>query len=192
MRKENSSHKIWFTAFLLLVFGAGCGDPDKTGNPGTTPPTVITVAPSDGVCPDTTVTATFSEDMNPATIDTTTFTLTGPGGAVAGAVSYDVPSRVATFTPPVLLSHRIPHTPRPLPRGPWISLAFHWQLTLYGPSPHLPTHVQAAYRWERPAVSEFWPAPRSPTPDRPTLLGMLTCRQGLRSLDLITREDREQ
>jgi hypothetical protein len=40
MRKENS-HKIWFTAFLLLVFGAGCSDPDKAGNPGVTPPTVI-------------------------------------------------------------------------------------------------------------------------------------------------------
>jgi len=107
MRKQNSSHKIWFTAFLLLVFGAGCGDPDKTGNPGTTPPTVISVTPSNGVCPDTTVTATFSEAMNPATINTTTFTLTDPGGAsVAGAVSYDVPSRVATFTqtsPPLAL-----------------------------------------------------------------------------------------
>jgi Ice-binding-like/Bacterial Ig-like domain len=100
---------IWFIAFLLLIFSAGCGDPDKTGtNPGTTPPTVLSVTPSDGVCPDTTVTATFSEAMNPATIDTTTFTLTGPGGAsVAGTVTYDVPSRVATFTqtsPPLLVS----------------------------------------------------------------------------------------
>ena len=94
------NHKIWFITFLLLIFGAGCSDPDKTGtNPGTTPPTVVSVTPSDGVCPDTTVTATFSEAMNPATINTTTFTLTGPGGAsVAGAVTYDVPSRVATFT----------------------------------------------------------------------------------------------
>jgi hypothetical protein len=102
------NHQIWFIAFLLLIFGAGCGDPDKTGtNPGTTPPTVISVTPSDGVCPDTTVTATFSEAMNPATINPTTFTLTGPGGAsVAGTVTYDVPSRVATFTqtsPPLLL-----------------------------------------------------------------------------------------
>jgi Ice-binding-like/Bacterial Ig-like domain len=99
---------IWFIAFLLLIFSAGCGDPDKTGtNPGTTPPTVLSVTPSDGVCPDTTVTATFSEAMNPATITTTTFTLTGTGGAsVAGTVTYDVPSRVATFTqtsPPLLL-----------------------------------------------------------------------------------------
>ncbi len=108
------NHKIWFIAFLLLIFGAGCGDPDKTGtNPGTTPPTVISVTPPDlavGVCPDTTVTATFSEDMNPATIisPATTFTLTGPGGAsVAGTVTYDVPSRVATFTqttPPLAVS----------------------------------------------------------------------------------------
>lgn len=104
------NHQIWFIAFLLLIFGAGCGDPDKTGtNPGTTPPTVISVTPPDlavGVCLDTTVTATFSEDMNPATIisPATTFTLTGPGGAsVAGTVTYDAPSFVATFTPTNLL-----------------------------------------------------------------------------------------
>jgi hypothetical protein len=104
--RRYSNHTMWFIAFLLLIIGAGCGDPDKASNPGTTPPTVISVTPSDGVCPDTTVTATFSEDMNPATINTTTFTLTGPGGAVAGTVTYDVPSRVATFTqttPPLLL-----------------------------------------------------------------------------------------
>jgi Ice-binding-like/Bacterial Ig-like domain len=107
MRRYNN-YTMCFLAFLLLIIGAGCSDPDKTGNPGLTPPTVISVTPSDGVCPDTTVTATFSEDMNPATIisPATTFTLTGPGGAVAGTVTYDVPSRVATFTqttPPLLL-----------------------------------------------------------------------------------------
>jgi hypothetical protein len=40
--------------------------------------------------------------MNPSTINTTTFTLSAPGTppvAVAGAVTYDVPSHVATFTP---------------------------------------------------------------------------------------------
>jgi hypothetical protein len=106
--RRYSNYTMCFMAFLLLIIGIGCGDPDKAGNnPGTTPPTVISVTPSDGVCPDTPVTATFSEDMNPATINTTTFTLTGPGGAVAGTVTYDVPSRVATFTqttPPLAVS----------------------------------------------------------------------------------------
>jgi hypothetical protein len=103
MRKENSSHKIWFTAFLLLVFGAGCSDPDKAGNPGFTPPTVISVAPPDGAvgaCPNTIVTATFSKAMNPATINDTTFTLTAPGPTpVAGVVTYDASSNTAIFTP---------------------------------------------------------------------------------------------
>jgi len=98
-----SSHKIWFTAFLLLVFGAGCSDPDKAGNPGLTPPTVISVAPpagAVGACPNTIVTATFSKAMNPATINDTTFTLTAPGPTpVAGVVTYDAPSNTAIFTP---------------------------------------------------------------------------------------------
>lgn len=68
-----------------------------------TPPTVIAVTPANGACLQTEVGATFSEAMNPTTISTTTFTLqlTGPplGAAIAGAVAYDVPTRVATFTP---------------------------------------------------------------------------------------------
>jgi hypothetical protein len=74
-----------------------------TGNalcqPG--PPTVISVGPPNGiggVCPNTTVVATFSTAMNPATINTTTFTLDG-AASVAGQVTYDAPSRAATFTP---------------------------------------------------------------------------------------------
>ncbi len=69
------------------------------------PPTVISVAPpngTSGICPNTVVVATFSEAMNPSTINTTTFTLTAPGTppvAVAGAVTYDASSYVATFTP---------------------------------------------------------------------------------------------
>ena len=69
------------------------------------PPTVISVAPPNlavDICPSTLVVATFSEAMNPATIisPATTFTLTGPGSTpVAGAVTYDVSSYAATFTP---------------------------------------------------------------------------------------------
>jgi hypothetical protein len=69
------------------------------------PPTVISVTPPDGatgICPNTVVLATFSEAMNPSTINTTTFTLTAPGTPpvpVAGTVTYDVASHVATFIP---------------------------------------------------------------------------------------------
>jgi hypothetical protein len=102
----HSSHKIWFTAILLLSFAAGCGDPDKNGivSGPATPPTVILVTPANGnvgVCPNVViVSATFSKAMNPATITSSTFTLTGPGGAsVAGAVTYVAATNIATFTP---------------------------------------------------------------------------------------------
>jgi Ice-binding-like/Bacterial Ig-like domain len=72
------------------------------------PPTVTSVTPLNGstlVCPNTAlITATFSHTMNPATINTTTFTLAGTGGAsVAGTVSYNVATRIATFTPSATL-----------------------------------------------------------------------------------------
>ena len=107
MRRYNN-YTTCFIAFLLLIIGAGCSDPDKAGNPGTTPPTVISVEPpngSAGVCPNTIVTATFSKAMNPATINDTTFLLAGPGTtAVAGVVTYDAPSKTATFTPSTALA----------------------------------------------------------------------------------------
>src|SRR6202140_4260149 len=103
MRRYNNYTRC-FLAFLLLIISAGCSDPDKTGNPGTTPPTVTSVEPpngSAGVCPNAMVTASFSKAMNPATINATTFTLTTgtPPVAVGGVVTYDAPSKTATFTP---------------------------------------------------------------------------------------------
>ena len=71
-----------------------------------TPPTVSSVNPPNlgtGVCLQSSVNATFSEAIDPTTINNSTFTLqlTGPplGAPLAGTVTYDVPSRVATFTP---------------------------------------------------------------------------------------------
>jgi hypothetical protein len=99
------THTIGLAAFLLLIFTAGCSDPDQssTPNPTVTPPTAISEAPpsaAPGACPSTVVTVTFSKAMNPATIDGATFTLTGPGpAAVVGVVSYDAPSDTATFSP---------------------------------------------------------------------------------------------
>ena len=108
MRRYNS-HTIWFATLLLCIFGAGCGDPDKSGNnPGVTAPTVVSEAPPDGAagaCPNTIVTVTFSKAMNPVSINGTTFLLTGPGTTpVAGLVTYDGPSNTATFTPSATLA----------------------------------------------------------------------------------------
>jgi Ice-binding-like/Bacterial Ig-like domain len=103
-----SNHAIWFTAFLLLVFSAGCCNPGA--NPELSAPVAAPVAPLSGAanaCPSTTVTATFGVAMNPATINVTTFKLTGPGAAaVAGAVTYDAASNTAIFMPtnPLALS----------------------------------------------------------------------------------------
>jgi hypothetical protein len=114
MRRYGDS-KIWFPAFLLLIFSAGCSDYDKSGsNPTVTPPTVTSTAPLAGAmtaCPNTTVTAIFSVAMNPATINGTTFTLTGPGTTpVAGVVTYDASSNTATFTPSSALALSTPYT----------------------------------------------------------------------------------
>ena len=46
------------------------------------------------------INATFSEAMDPATINTANFLVTGPGTTpVTGTVTYDVSSKIATFTP---------------------------------------------------------------------------------------------
>ncbi len=110
-----SNRQVWYTAFLLLIVGIGCGDPDKSGNNQTvTPPTVASVGPiagSVGTCPNTIVTATFDKPMNPASITSATFTLTGPGAApVGGVVSYDVPSNTAILTPSATLALNTPYT----------------------------------------------------------------------------------
>jgi len=98
MRRYN--HKICFTAFLLLIFAAGCSDPDKAGvNSTVTPPTVASVSPAsgaNGVCPNATVTATFNKAMNPSTINATTFTV-APG--VNGTITHDSTNTIFTFTP---------------------------------------------------------------------------------------------
>jgi hypothetical protein len=100
MRRYNRS-TIGLAAFLLLTFATGCSSnpSSQTG----APPTVVSLAPPNsaaGVCANTVVVATFGEAMNPSTIDATTFTLTGPNAtSVAGAVVYDAPDDVATFTP---------------------------------------------------------------------------------------------
>jgi hypothetical protein len=104
-------NKIGIAACLLVILGAGCGDPDKNavnaGSPLATP-AVTSVTPLAGstlVCPNTAiVSATFNKAMNPATINTSTFTLSSGAGAVAGTVSYVAATNVATFTPTATLA----------------------------------------------------------------------------------------
>jgi hypothetical protein len=113
MRKLKAK-KNWisaFLAFLLAVLLAGCGDPDSgPGNAGDplTPPTVISVTPPDAstsVCANTAVvSATFSKAMNPATINASTFTLASSGGSVAGQVTYNASTSLATFSPTASLA----------------------------------------------------------------------------------------
>ncbi len=70
----------------------------------TTPPTVLSTSPTDGatgVAITATVKVTFSEAMDATTINGTTFSLkiTSSSAAVAGTVTYDATTHVATFTP---------------------------------------------------------------------------------------------
>ncbi|HWH81761.1 MAG TPA: Ig-like domain-containing protein [Burkholderiaceae bacterium] len=84
----NSGNHVWtFTT-------AATGD--------TTAPTVTALSPLDGstlVCLTKIVSATFSEPMDAATINATTLRVTDNGVAVAGTVTYDAASQVASFAP---------------------------------------------------------------------------------------------
>ena len=74
----------------------------------TPPPTVVSTVPTNGATgvPVTqALTATFNEAMSSATINTSTFTLTGPGGAITGAVTYNSSGFMATFTPGTNLAY---------------------------------------------------------------------------------------
>jgi hypothetical protein len=79
-----------------------------TIGPDTTPPTVITVAPSSGasgVSTGVNVTATFSEAIDPTTISASTFVLYDPSNYVVPAgVTYDIGERTATLDPSTLLT----------------------------------------------------------------------------------------
>lgn len=71
--------------------------------PDNTPPTITKVNPlefASGVCLQKTINATFSESIDPLTINTATMSLKTTAGILTnGSVSYNVLSKVATFTP---------------------------------------------------------------------------------------------
>jgi len=82
--------------------------------PDTTAPTVNLTSPAAGaasVAVNTSLTARFDEDMNAATMNAAAFTLADAGGnPVAGAVSFDAPSRTMTFDPNADLAWNTLHT----------------------------------------------------------------------------------
>ena len=99
---------------LLAATLAGCGgglDP-ILGNPGagmapsvtaTTP--LASTPPVTGVATNTSVTATFSKAMAGASLTSTSFSLACPSGStVAGSVSYDAVTRMASFVPTAALA----------------------------------------------------------------------------------------
>ncbi len=86
-------------------------------NPDTTPPTITLANPASAapnVLLNQTVNATFSEAMDPVTIlapGTFTLAVAGPGGAaVAGNVTYDAVSQIATLTPTANLAATTQYT----------------------------------------------------------------------------------
>jgi len=77
----------------------------------TPPPAVIATVPANGATSvpiGQILSATFSEAMNAATISGSTFTVTGPGGAVAGAATYN--GVIAVFAPTAALAYNTLYT----------------------------------------------------------------------------------
>jgi hypothetical protein len=123
-----------FLATLLAAFAAGCGQ-EMVTLPG-----VVSVTPAQGATsvPITTnVTATFSMAMSPGSITSSTFTLAGPGGNVAGAVTYT--GVVATFTPNAALAYGTTYTATitngaAAPGGSELIANYVWSFTTIAPS----------------------------------------------------------
>ncbi len=98
---------------IALTIGS-CDSRHAAEKPDTTRPAVMATSPSNGATAvainEPPVTITFSKAMNPATINWTTFVLTSTTtGTVAGAVTYDTASHVATFTSSTVLDHNVKH-----------------------------------------------------------------------------------
>ncbi len=92
-------------AALLVVLVAGCGQETVVV------PLVVSTVPASGatsVVINTPISATFSMAMSPASITSSTFSVAGPGGAVAGAVTYS--GSTATFTPAAVLAYSTTYT----------------------------------------------------------------------------------
>ncbi len=77
------------------------------------PPYVTSTSPADGateVATGTGISATFNGPMDLNSLDNSTFTLTGPGGAVTGTVTYNAAANTAVFTPASSLANDVTYT----------------------------------------------------------------------------------
>jgi hypothetical protein len=107
MKKFNGSLIYLLIVAILGVFVfMGCPAVSTTPAGDTTPPTVIATFPlniATSVAMNTIITATFSEAMDPATIIAANFTVMEGANPVTGIVTYDLPTKTATFAPTVNL-----------------------------------------------------------------------------------------
>lgn len=107
-----------YTATILpgaeTSFGVSLAQPYSwTFTTTATAPTVTATTPAGGasnVNAANAITATFSEPMNPSTLNSSTFTVTSGSSAVAGTVTYNSGSNMATFTPSTTLAYGTTYT----------------------------------------------------------------------------------
>ena len=99
---------------MILVISAACSkNSDSPTSPGgdVTAPSVSSTNPVNGANAVAVINAKFSEAMTASTINATSFLVTGPGAAaVAGSVSYNASTYVATFSPTSALAAGTPYT----------------------------------------------------------------------------------
>jgi hypothetical protein len=89
-------------ALVLVLANPGCTHDDGGDSPPPAALSASSLSPANGltgVVLNQGASATFPTAMDASTLDTSTFTVTGPGGPVAGTVTYDATNRIARFTP---------------------------------------------------------------------------------------------
>jgi hypothetical protein len=126
---------VCFLATLLIAVVAGCGQETAVI------PSVVSVTPAPGatnVAVNTAISASFSEAMATASISASSFTVTSPGGAVAGTVTYS--GTTATFTPTANLAYSTTYTAMittgaTSPGGTPLALNSVWTFTTITPPP---------------------------------------------------------
>jgi hypothetical protein len=109
---NNTSYTITVTTGVKDVAGnalAATSSSTFTTIADTTPPTVTGTSPSSGatnVATSSLITVTFSESMDASTINLTTFTVKDnvTSTNIAGTVSYNTSTKIATFTPGAALT----------------------------------------------------------------------------------------
>ncbi len=109
---KQTSHLVFITFLSTLLFvcggGGGGGAPAADDSAGVgdavddVAPVVSAHSPADGatnVEPTVTLSASFNEDIFASTLDENSLTLSDSNGGIAGAVSFDALTKVASFAP---------------------------------------------------------------------------------------------